>query len=222
MEKPVLIEGNHLLSALQRIRVAAGSGEMANTPSASDNFDIPEALTTARARNFPKFMIVHPSRLSDALDWDIFAIPLLIIKLFTPTWRLSRRGYTVLLAFTAAGMAYRAFHLVAWDYPFSSPTQKILWKLSGLTIAASGPAFLFKAALFQITLHGLEIVSWRWLRIVVRSLSFADAFIIVPAFVLLYLFARVYLVVACFLTFPYLPDGVFQQPQWSYDVPHIS
>lgn len=36
---------------------------------------------------------------------------------------------------------YAGLHLIAWTAPFPSPTKKTLWRLSGLTLATSGPLY---------------------------------------------------------------------------------
>jgi hypothetical protein len=44
-----------------------------------------------------------------------------------------------LIAFTLAGLAYGGIHLIVWNYPFTSHVQRVLWRISGVAIAASGP-----------------------------------------------------------------------------------
>lgn len=44
----------------------------------------------------------------------------------------------------------------------------------------------------------------------------------VVALIILYVVARVYLVVECFINLAHLPPSAYQLPQWSRYVPHIA
>jgi hypothetical protein len=46
-----------------------------------------------------------------------------------------------IFAFTSAGLEYGGIHLAAWNAPFTTKAQRLLWRVSGLTLAVSGPAF---------------------------------------------------------------------------------
>jgi hypothetical protein len=46
------------------------------------------------------------------------------------------------LAFIVAGLVYGALHLLAWQAPFVSDRERILWRISATSIAASGPVIL--------------------------------------------------------------------------------
>lgn len=46
--------------------------------------------------------------------------------------------------------------------------------------------------------------------------------VVVSCATLLYLLARIYLVVECFLSLFYSPPGLFRQPNWGPYFPHIS
>ncbi|OJD31299.1 major facilitator superfamily [Diplodia corticola] len=51
-----------------------------------------------------------------------------------------RRGVTLRthLAVTLTGCAYGALHLLAWDAPFATRAEAVLWRLAALSLAASG------------------------------------------------------------------------------------
>lgn len=123
----------------------------------------------------------------------------------------------VLLAFTLAGLSYGVLHLLAWKYPFASHAEHLLWQISGVTIGVSGPAiFLLNLYLFLVVqvfmlfdnLHlddFLSAIFWCFL----------------GAYGLLFAFSRIYLIVESFISFAYLPNSAFEQPQWTYYFPHI-
>ncbi|KAI4182556.1 MAG: hypothetical protein L6R41_005906 [Letrouitia leprolyta] len=48
----------------------------------------------------------------------------------------------VSLGVTIAGLAYGGLHLLAWNDPFSSRVEQILWRFSGLIIPAARPAMM--------------------------------------------------------------------------------
>lgn len=119
-------------------------------------------------------------------------------------------------SFTLAGILYGALHLLAWNASFTSKPQDILWRVSGIAIALSGPVvvvFILLFWLLRLLLKCLNLNFETW-----RGLL---GFSILCPFLLFYLFARAYLVIECFIYLSYLPDSVFQQPQWSHYFPHI-
>jgi hypothetical protein len=50
--------------------------------------------------------------------------------------------YIQAIAFTTAGLIYGGLHLLAWIYPFVSHTQRVLWRICAVGVAASG-LFMF-------------------------------------------------------------------------------
>lgn len=141
--------------------------------------------------------------------------------------RLSRRGVLLdsfFIAFTIAGFLYGAIHLLAWEGPFHSHIECLLWRISGILIAASGLVILGQSAfstLFDIIYKSYSTVIGSTL----ETFGLGLVLILLPSLIILlvfYLLARTYLIIACFLTLPYLPDSAFQQPQWSTYFPHIN
>ena len=122
------------------------------------------------------------------------------------------------LAFTFAGLCYGGIHLLAWQAPFTSDVQHILWQISALAVTGSGPAFLIIYTLSWIRRRLTYSRGWNALfgLVIFSSLLFCYL-----ALMVLYMLARLYLVVECFISFAYLPDTVFLQPSWSNYFPHI-
>ena len=160
------------------------------------------------------------------------------------------------LAFTFAGLFYGSVHLLAWTYSFPSSLESLLWRISAVTVAASGPVILIGNIItiilsdsdlncLFISVLGTLISGLYYL----RKLSFWDlpgllwhlpsllwallwefpdllrvfwTLFTVFIFPIFYLFVRAFLVIECFISFPYLADSAYVQPQWSYIFPHIS
>ncbi|KAL9623894.1 MAG: hypothetical protein Q9160_001886 [Pyrenula sp. 1 TL-2023] len=60
-------------------------------------------------------------------------------------------------AFTVAGLVYGAIHLLAWEGPFHSHVERLLWRISAIAIAASGLLALEHALAETISLgFGVE------------------------------------------------------------------
>jgi hypothetical protein len=131
-----------------------------------------------------------------------------------------REGFKLLTGFTAAGLIYGAMHLCAWNAFFSSKAQLDLWHISSLTLAVSGPAILLSLLARKGTPQ-FEAHPKRWKTFVVKWIIYGSIICFYVCFALLYIFARVYLVVECFLSLAHLPPSAFKIPVWSQYVPHI-
>ena len=115
-----------------------------------------------------------------------------------------------ILGFTAATFIYGGLHVLAWSAHFDSTTEKLLWRISscivmgGLPVILSLPAWEHKGGLFSSGKLFLALVCI-WISMIV-----------------VYILARAYLVVECFINVFHLPAGVFETPEWSTYFPHIS
>lgn len=119
------------------------------------------------------------------------------------------------LAFTFAGLAYGGLHLLAWNAPFASEPQRLLWRVSATSIAASGPAYLLVTFVAYILDEIFMFLN------TYHDVSYYIELVAMAGLVY-YTFARTFLVVETFLELPYLPDIVFQQPRWTPYFPHVT
>ena len=134
----------------------------------------------------------------------------------------------MLLGLTLAGVWYGGLHVLAWQAPFSTQAQEKLWRICSVVLASSG----FLATIFFYLMHLLSVYIddmmdpassifrafdqlGRWPTILCMGL-------ILLSYCLLYVFARVYLVVECFINLAHLPEGVYEVSSWSQYVPHIT
>jgi hypothetical protein len=128
------------------------------------------------------------------------------------------------LAMCLAAFAYGDLHLLAWHAPFHAPIYGLLWKTSGFTIAGLGVLPLLAVSIF----FGIRFASpGDKKRRVSRSLGWPEMVVTVLLYVgacfymLLYISARVYLVVESFLSLAYLPESALTTPNFSLYFPHI-
>jgi hypothetical protein len=129
-----------------------------------------------------------------------------------------------LSAFAVAGLMYGGLHLLAWDAPFNGRVQELLWKISGIAVISSGLSLFSYIVLWygviQLWMRSQGSSSASPIRILSR-IVLSVFLVLLLSFLLLYLCARTYLVVECFISFAYLPDEVFQDVEWSGYFPHI-
>lgn len=128
-------------------------------------------------------------------------------------WRPESKHLVV--GFFLAGFFYGGVHLVVWNRPFRGEIDKLFWKWSSITLLVSGiPAVIwYLAGVF----HDLDPSCWTLTK---RTFLYSSAtcfYLFMP----LYIFARIFIVVECFLDVFHLPDSAFEVPRWSQYFPHI-
>jgi len=166
-----------------------------------------------RMRNWPEgFEFLNMTR-------DIIGQP------YAEETRPSLPSYKTVLfavAFTVAGLTYGGLHLLAWNAPFTSAAQLHLWRTSGILMAASGPV----AFLLWLGFNGVRMLMHFLQKGSPKSQSDAFALFLLPLLAIvvlciLYLSARVYLVVECYISLAYLPESITKHPNWSLYFPHV-
>lgn len=136
-------------------------------------------------------------------------------------------------------------HIIAWNAPFSSMAQSTMWRLSGVTL------FIPFVIVALQCLHSIvkRISPWilrqilsnhpipnslvTWISTYRKRVFYSDkvdrvmgilfyifTFFAILAFCL-YILARVFLIVECFVSLTYVPYTVFTVPNWSSYFPHI-
>jgi hypothetical protein len=146
-----------------------------------------------------------------------------------------------------AGSFYGGVHLLAWNSPFPTTTERRLWQISCLIITSPLAIFIAVVGLYYLSrfvkmLRFLECLMmmcravrletpiqwfhaqlckpiWRFLGPFFSSELFIG--ICVTPIILVYFAARVYLIVECFINIAHLPDAVFKEPAWSQYIPHF-
>jgi hypothetical protein len=167
-------------------------------------------------------------------------------------WRRSKTlsPDTVLsIGLLLAGSLYGGIHLFAWDGPFPSGTERLLWRISCLIIASPVGFVILLLAAAGVLIAGSVMLDqlneilplkrmFSWLYTPILALldalldflidtetGFVMSFCVLAGisaiFALAYAAARIYLVVECFINIAHLPEAVFQEPNWSQYIPHF-
>lgn len=137
---------------------------------------------------------------------------------------------------------YGGLHVLAWNAPFHSSVETILWRFSAIAIMA----YAIMLGLLTLYLHTTLDLRRRYFQskgkhkyyMVAKILTYSfenlwyvvrggspsdcgclDFFMVILN--LAYMFGRAYLVVECFLNLFHSDPGMFQQPQWSVYFPHL-
>lgn len=185
----------------------------------------------------------HPAGLKVmSLDWPKLTSRTLRPRISNWSWfQEDDKRATQVGLFTTASVLYGAWHLIAWNGPFRTAAEGILWKVSAVGVSVSlslGEALLFLVyegyfELFTTNIHlesipglgKLEIVKAskalnNFIIFLLKTLYFLSVGLCGLTFCLL-IFSRIYLVVESFISLAFVPDTVFALPQWSFYIPHI-
>ncbi|GAB1312404.1 hypothetical protein MFIFM68171_02614 [Madurella fahalii] len=165
----------------------------------------------------------------------------------TGSYHLEPEAEAVYLSLFVAGLAYSGLHLLAWSPPVRTYVETVIWRISGISTIVYGVIpglFGCSQKAFDASRRPtLLTCGLRWLREYVNGAwsalrwlvwFFAGAIlcllymnslmITIPLFVastVLYVLARVYLVVECFISVARLPESVFETPAWASYLPHF-
>ena len=139
---------------------------------------------------------------------------------------LRSRDRDRILAVTIARLCYGGLHLSAWAAPFTTHAEELLWRISAVFLVGSGPMLFIHRTYLEPLRHRLIIkrmVATSFLgKILLGTINKLLVFKTLKFLCLVfYLFSRVYLILECYFSLPYLPDSAFALPQWSQYVPHI-
>ena len=147
--------------------------------------------------------VVNPQ--GTGVDWDI-----------ERSWGMEQYYYfdrkkTLFVGITISGFLYGGLHLLAWNAPFRSRTEEWLWRSSGISIMVSG-LYIIPILLLLVSSGDSGLSDFRFCLSCVLGLFLGPVYVV----------ARVYLVVECFINLAYLHDSVYEMPSWSQYFPHIS
>ena len=120
------------------------------------------------------------------------------------------------IGFLLAGLFYGAVHLLVWNRPFRNETEKLLWRISNLTILLSGTPLVVLVCYCSLPGEILERLPKQ-----VQSAVDTMGISFFWAFSLFYISCRLFIIVECFLDVFHLPDSAFEVPQWSQYFPHV-
>ena len=126
-------------------------------------------------------------------------------------------GVIIVATLAIAGFLYGGVHLAAWHTIFKTKIEEYLWKISAISLAASGPIGVCVIFIFR---------SWKIEReydmSLGRFLLTSLLMFLLPAVGVVYVVARVYLIAESFINLMYLEASVFVVPNWLQYFPHIT
>ncbi|KAK0201406.1 hypothetical protein DFS33DRAFT_1489334 [Desarmillaria ectypa] len=106
----------------------------------------------------------------------------------------------------AVGAFFGGIHCIAWSFAFASVAERVLWRISSLVVATIPVVLAMQLAFIRI-LPAQKIV---------RAIQAAT-----PLLILLYLLARMSLLVEAFLSLRFLQPGVLEEVNWTRFIPHL-
>ena len=142
------------------------------------------------------------------------------------------RGLAIEFGFCAAACVYGGLHTLAWSANFRTPIERLLWRTSACIIIG-GMMIVFASLLLELVLDKMENAThslWpndfsfkrsSFMRSILYILRFT-LWGLAMSVLLVYILARVYLVIECFISLLYLPADAYEVPEWSVYFPHIS
>jgi len=132
---------------------------------------------------------------------DVFGKPILHRTSFPWDEMPEQNGIFGLCLTAAITGIFGACHLIGWNFLYPSSVERLLWQICSITCVVT--PFLIPLLLFI-------------------SDDFKD-FLVICAFLtfLFYLLARVYLLVAIFISLRSISAGVYQTVNWSLYFPHL-
>ncbi|THX70068.1 hypothetical protein D6D04_10042 [Aureobasidium pullulans] len=144
-------------------------------------------------------------------------------------WSLSRYSVTSAVEFkerlssitlSVVALVYGGLHLFAWNAPFHTRIEELLWKISGIVVASIGPVLIPTWRGFIYVMNRCFYRHYRTRKELLRPII-RVFYLLLGSYLLLYLFARVYLVVECFIEVAYLSDSAFTTPVFTRYIPHF-
>jgi hypothetical protein len=175
---------------------------------------------------------LNPDRVPDLLVNRVHNWPTNILS-FT---KFHKRDISTHVAFILSAAFYGGLHLLASGAPFYSTAELVLWYLSAVGLCVSGPVLIM--SLYSNFMYDMldRDISWlgiagslmktaQWKRSldvqrsIIQGLFF---FYNLPICSVIIIFARVFLIVECFLNLFRLDGKVFDTPNWVNYLPSIS
>lgn len=109
--------------------------------------------------------------------------------------------------FIIGGLVFGALHCAAWNSPFPTPVERLLWRIA--SVVSAGVLLLYYF-LFLCRVHVFKSPPFKYFFLLAECMA-----------VLGYILARLYLLVEMFRTLGFLPPEAFTAT-WSSQIPHVA
>ncbi|TFK63989.1 hypothetical protein BDN72DRAFT_901942 [Pluteus cervinus] len=152
------------------------------------------------------------------------SIPNMLSASITKPQTLSqRRGSNthvdvVWLSSCSIGTIFGAIHFLSWHSAFPTPTQLLLWRISSVVLVAEPFCLALEKALSFAFGDDTSVTTWRKAVASTLFIFFLPSMILGP---LVYILARMALLVLAFLTVRNPPSTAFQTISWTTYIPHL-
>ncbi|KAK0649316.1 hypothetical protein B0T16DRAFT_129200 [Cercophora newfieldiana] len=120
-------------------------------------------------------------------------------------------------------VVHALIHVLGWWFPFTTPIEAIVWRVSSLTllivmaiggfvpVVSTQPWFDFSFSMLWIWVREAKKQTW------VRRRLFST---VVDIAYVLYIIARIFILVKIFFAFRAMPEDVYISPEWTWIWPH--
>ncbi|KAF8644492.1 hypothetical protein AX16_008432 [Volvariella volvacea WC 439] len=125
-------------------------------------------------------------------------------------------GQSMMLLSSLIGVLFGVIHLFGWDFPFSTNAERILWRTSSAIVAIEPTLFVCAFVLSRV-----DDMQLRWVGAVIGRTLDGVGFIATMIGPVVYIFARIALLVQPLFALRDLPPTALQNVQWSDYIPHI-
>lgn len=181
-----------------------------------DRHFLEEACPRSRSKQHPKNWSSRPLVSARSSNWSPS-----LGKWLDNVGESSRTAFGL----TVATVLYGGLHAAAWNAPFPTRIERLLWQISSLTVAFTLLSYVVIWILCWtvdwLDECGLGMVTPDVLRRVVRLL-FLILFVVFVGSIPWYCFCRGFLVVESFINVAHLSQAVLSVPNWSQYVPHVT
>ena len=130
------------------------------------------------------------------------------------------RGLVMGIILWSASICFGAIHLSAWNEHFPTTAEAWLWRSSALFVAGSGALWM----LINVLAQTIPWVDQFWDSVVALKVNrLAGAALMISCGIcgLLYVVARLFLVLESFISLRALPASTYQTPDWTQLIPHF-
>ena len=172
------------------------------------NNPVLEFLDNGIAEPAVQFITAIVSRIDDMVNQDEVKKGSRHVPAFYAFHNL-HSDFTVFMVTLLVGVLFGSIHCFGWNFPFPSRAELILWRVFSVIIAVV-PWVWFALSWFkQLEAETRFTLFWD----VMEYLAYLS--------VLLYIIARIGLLVEAFTALRALPPGAFSKVQWASFLPHI-
>ncbi|TFK65830.1 hypothetical protein BDN72DRAFT_919388 [Pluteus cervinus] len=132
---------------------------------------------------------------------------------------LTQADAAVWLTSCFIGMIFSAIHFLSWHSAFPTPIQLLLWRISSIVLVAEPFCLALEVVLPAIGGNDISFETWKETLVAILRTFFTPISMLLGPIV--YILARMCLLVLAFLTLRNPPPTAFQAISWTAYIPHL-